>query len=69
MKKLSRNELKNIKGGDGSGGNVTCYWSWAPGYQKGSSSSTSCSGSADWCQQQADNFCWAHDECTDVDCR
>lgn len=61
---LSRLQMKKVKGGHQS----TCTWSWAPGYS-GSTPTTTCSGAGENCQDAADAFCLAHDECLDVDCR
>lgn len=62
MKKLTRNEMKNVIGGLV----AQCTYTMAPGY---SAQGGSCSGSASQCQGLADQWCWAHDECLDVDCR
>jgi hypothetical protein len=61
--KLTRAEMKNVLGGMAQ---VTCSWSWASGYT--GDKTTSCTGTADGCQAAADNWCWSHDSCTNVDC-
>ena len=55
--------MKKVKGGHAS----TCLWEWADGY-KGSSAATPCTGSGENCQDEADAYCLAHDECINVDC-
>ena len=66
MQKLSKLEMKKITGGVQEG-HFACGWTWAPGYT--GDIITSCEGSAVACQAAADSWCWAHDECLDVDCR
>jgi hypothetical protein len=69
---LTHHEIKNILGGSGEvsgSGAVTCTWTWMPGWQTKSSSTTPCEGNLNGCQTAADAFCWAHDECVNVDCQ
>ena len=62
MKQLSRDEMKKVMGGVAT---ATCTYTMAPGY---SASGGSCTGTASQCQAVADNWCWAHDSCLDVNC-
>lgn len=65
MKKLTRDEMKNVVGGLAAP-NGTCTYTLTPGSH---AVGGSCSGTADQCQVAADSWCWSHDECLDVDCR
>ena len=64
MKKLERNEMKNVMGGRYA--TATCTYTMEAG---SSASGGSCSGTASQCQDLADRWCWAHDSCLNVDCR
>lgn len=63
MKKLSKDEMKKVMGGIAQ---VTCTYTAAPGYTI--TSQGSCDGTPDQCQAAADNWCWSHDSCANVDC-
>lgn len=68
MKILSRNELKQIRGGDNCGARPTCPITTCPGYNSPGDSYYCTNTTPEECQAAADTWCSGNDACCDVNC-